>query len=176
MTYFLCFFFFSFFGWILEEIYYFLKNKKFINRKTMKFLPLCPVYGFAVTIVLLNKPLLFNSKILYFSFGFIICSAAEYLFNSFFKEKFNLKIWDYSKNILNLQGNICITYSLIWGFLSLIILNFSEKILFFFSAFPNILTYFLIFLFINDLLESYNLFKNNTIKQINIYCQAIKEY
>ena len=85
MTYFLSFFIFSFFGWVLEIIFAFLRTKEIQNRKTMKFLPLCPVYGIAATMLLFISKLIPKNIILYFIIGVLICSFVEYFFNEFFK-------------------------------------------------------------------------------------------
>lgn len=139
----------------------------------MKFLPLCPVYGIGATILLLIKPVLPQNKLIYFLVGLILCSAVEYFFNSFFKTAFNIKVWDYSNSKYNINGNISLSYSLIWGLMSMIVLNFAENILSFLSLFPNLVTFFLLFCFTIDFFESMYLFKKYEIKLIKKYCMVM---
>ena len=175
LTYFLCFFIFSFLGWLVECIFSLIRTGKISNRKTMIYLPLCPVYGISVTILFAFKPFLLNNFVLYFIAGFIICTTVEYLFNEFFKKTFSIKLWDYSNLKLNLNGNICLSYSIIWGVLSTLILYFYPKIISYLSAFPKIISYFLLFIFILDLIESFYYFKHGAINSIKSFCPVADE-
>lgn len=175
LTYFLCFFIFSFIGWIIEIIFHYLKTNQFQNRKTMKFLPLCPVYGASITLLFFIKPALKYNKLLYFIAGFVICTTVEYLFNSFVKEKFNLKFWDYSDSKFNLQGNICIEFSVIWALISSVLLHFYDDIMLFFYNFPDVISVAFALYFTVDLFETYYLYKNNEIGYINKFCPVVKK-
>lgn len=113
---------YSFLGWCTETIYATIKNKRFTNRGFL-YGPFCPMYGFAaVLLISIAKPVEGNYVILYL-ICFFGASVIEY-FTGFLLEKlFNAKWWDYSKRILNIQGRICILYSLLWGLCGIFIVK-----------------------------------------------------
>ena len=53
-----------------------------------------------------------------------LCSAAvtavEYLSGCLFNLHLHLNVWDYSSMFLNLRGQVCLLYSVLWGMLSII--------------------------------------------------------
>lgn len=64
----------------------------------------------------------------------IICSVfitiTELVFGLVFNVILNMKVWDYSSIKFNLGGQICLLFSVMWGFLSVVMLPFSKKIIF----------------------------------------------
>ncbi|OFI07014.1 hypothetical protein CLOACE_06000 [Clostridium acetireducens DSM 10703] len=108
---------YSFLGWCLETIYATIKNKNFINRGFL-FGPFCPMYGFgALSIIIFLKP--FRNSILFlFIFSIILTSILEYLTGYILEKFFHTVWWDYSDNFLNIKGRICLSFSLLWGILS----------------------------------------------------------
>lgn len=138
----------------------------------MIYLPLCPVYGIGAVLLIMIKPILNNNLFLYFLAGFIVCSAVENLFNDFFKTAYKIKFWDYSEAKYNYNGNICLSFSILWGIISMLILPFSERFMIFFANFSNIITFFLLFCFVLDLVETLYYFKNSHIKSIKVFCEG----
>ncbi len=61
-----------------------------------------------------GQPLLFRGVA-----GSAVITSVELLFGEIFNRLLGLKVWDYSAMPLNFQGQICLPFSLIWGFLSL---------------------------------------------------------
>ena len=55
-------------------------------------------------------------------------TAVELSFGLIFNLGFGMEVWDYSKMPLNLFGQICPTFSLIWCCLGLIFIPIAEKI------------------------------------------------
>lgn len=105
--YILLFFVYSFAGWFMESVGGILNVKKFINRGFL-IGPYCPVYGVGVVLItLLLKD--FTDDILSLAIlSMFICGILEYL-TSFIMEKwFGARWWDYSNNILNINGRICL--------------------------------------------------------------------
>ena len=58
----------------------------------------------------------------------IAVTAVELSFGLIFNLGFGMKIWDYSAMPLNLLGQICPTFSLIWCALGLIFIPIAERI------------------------------------------------
>ena len=127
--YFVLFIFYSFCGWILEEIYCTIietvKYKKLTvpNRGFLSG-PICPIYGSAAVAMALVLTPLSGSYIKLFLVGILVCDTVEYLTSFLMEKLFNARWWDYSKNFLNINGRICLWHSFMWGVLSIIFVKF----------------------------------------------------
>ena len=111
---FVLFVIYSFLGWITEIIYAFFKHRKFVNRGFL-FGPFCPIYGIAIV---LASQLLFNFKaniFILFILSVIITSVVEYITSYILEIFFQSTWWDYSNEKFNINGKICLKFSLIWG-------------------------------------------------------------
>ena len=115
---------FSMIGWIIEVIYRSYKNKKFINPGFLTG-PAIPLYGFGCVII--NSICNIFSKInsdykilLIVLISMIILTSLELLTGIVMVELFNTKLWDYSNEKYNYQGQICLKFSLAWGILVLL--------------------------------------------------------
>ncbi len=108
------FFIYSFLGWVLEVAYAFYVHRRFVNRGFLTG-PCCPLYGLGVgLIVLLLKPLDDNFLLLFLG-ATVITSVLEYLAGWLLDLVFKTQWWDYSKNKFNLNGYICLRFSLVFG-------------------------------------------------------------
>lgn len=114
-------------GWWLETIYASFKEKKFINRGFL-FGPFCSMYGFgAVSLIYFLTPFE-NNLFLLFIIGVIITTVLEYITGYMLEKSFNTTWWDYSKEPLNLHGRICLSFSLLWGGISVILIKIINPI------------------------------------------------
>lgn len=120
IKYILMFFFYSFAGWCLESIYCSIGEKRLINRGFLTG-PLCPIYGTAslVLIVLIYNPFKDN-PLAVFMLGIILCDVVEYLTSYLMEKLFAARWWDYTYELLNIRGRICLKHSLYWGVISII--------------------------------------------------------
>lgn len=50
--------------------------------------------------------------------GSLAVSSVELIFGVIFNLMLGLQVWDYSQKPFNLAGQICLQYSVLWGFLS----------------------------------------------------------
>lgn len=113
---------YSFLGWIIEVLYAYWNQGFFVNRGFL-YGPFCPIYGSGITLVvfLLDK---FKTNILIlFILATILTSLLEYLSGFILENFFHTKWWDYSNNFCNLNGRVCLFFSLIWGLSSIAIIN-----------------------------------------------------
>ena len=122
---------FSIVGWILEFIYRSIISKKIVNPGLMTGCVL-PLYGFGAIILNLICILFDNIHsnykiIIIFVLSTIILSLLEFISGYFLYKFMHLKLWDYTNNKFNIKGFICLSYSLIWGILSLIFYFFIYK-------------------------------------------------
>jgi uncharacterized membrane protein len=120
LTYFLYFSIMAFVGWIIETAYRSHNEKKFVNAGFLSG-PFLPIYGFgAVIITGIHTEAQKLPGILYWLITLLSPTVLEY-FGSWVMEKiFKLKLWDYKNERLNLNGRICLKYSIIWAFFAAI--------------------------------------------------------
>mgnify|MGYP005843442825 CR=1 FL=1 len=110
---------YSFIGWLLEVAYAFYKERRFVNRGFLAG-PLCPIYGFGTLLILnISSVLKFQHPSLLTNAVFIVLltSALEYLTGYVLETFLHMKAWDYSNEFFNLNGRVCLKFSLFWGLL-----------------------------------------------------------
>lgn len=120
LTYFVIY---SFGGWVLESTFRSIKEKKLINTGFLNG-PFCPIYGVGAIIMYVLLENFKNNTILLFVMGFLVLSLWEYAVGVFLEKAFNTKYWDYSGHKINLQGRVCLTNSIYWGFLGIIFIQY----------------------------------------------------
>lgn len=117
------FFLYSFLGWCTEVIFQTFKTGEFINRGFL-IGPVCPIYGFGVAaVVLLIDPIadhLFQAYLV----AALVPTILEYLVGWLTEKILHTRLWDYSKMPLNINGYVCLLFSLIWGAACLIVYYF----------------------------------------------------
>ena len=108
----------SFFGWVLETGYRSVTQRKFVNPGFLKG-PFVPLYGLSGLMIIVlhgfirEQPLVIR----FFTYALVI-SMAEYFVGEFLLIVFRKRYWDYTNDFFNVQGHICITFSILWGVLS----------------------------------------------------------
>lgn len=119
------FFTYSFIGWLWETCYCSIKDHHYDYRGFL-FGTYCPVYGFAITTILICTKDVQDNLFLLFVVGFIVATVFEY-FASFFLEKvFHMKLWDYSHLWGNVQGRVAPVISLFWGIGVVLLVKFVQ--------------------------------------------------
>ncbi len=125
----LYFTFYSFLGWVMETIFASIKEGRLINRGFLTGF-FCPIYGFGAVLILISsgwiETIIENSLgilILSLLTGVILVTLLEYITGFLLEKFFNCKWWDYSHEKFNLRGYICLSYSLLWGGLALLLLK-----------------------------------------------------
>lgn len=116
------FFIYSFLGWVSESIYCSIGNKKIINRGFLNG-PICPIYGIgamALIALLRNKP---QDLVSLFLCGIVLTSILEYMSGYILEKIFHTKWWDYSTKRFNIKGRVCLKNSIIFGFMSIILMK-----------------------------------------------------
>lgn len=91
------------------------------------------IYGVGAVIIIVFSQYFNKNNFTLFLGGYIIGSTTEY-FTSFFVEIIlHAKWWDYSNNILNINGRVCLLYSIFWGILTIFLVKkfnpFLDKIM-----------------------------------------------
>lgn len=121
MAYFMYFVFYSFIGFILETLYTLITRGIFISKKCFLLNLLCPVYGLgAIAVLGATKPFR-DHKLITFIFGGVAATVVEYVLHFIYSEILGVSIWDYSDISYNINGRVCLTFTLFWSMLSLIL-------------------------------------------------------
>lgn len=108
------FFIYGFLGWCIEVIYATLKTGKFVNRGFLNG-PICPIYGFGMTFLILLLNTLSDRWWLLFLGGAFLATLLELITGFVLEKAFKTKWWDYSKEHFNLKGYVCLKFTIIWG-------------------------------------------------------------
>ena len=80
--------------------------------------PICPIYGFGAVILIFINDLISkksDSIIIKAIAMTIIFTIFEYVVSFVFEMIFGIRWWDYTNEFLNLNGRICLMFSLLWG-------------------------------------------------------------
>lgn len=113
------FYLYCFFGWIFESVYVSLKKRSWINRGFLR-IPMLPLYGSgAVMMLWVSLPVRDNLFLVYI-FGVAAATVLEYVTGSMMEQLFKVRYWDYSNQRFQIHGYICLTSSIAWGFLTIL--------------------------------------------------------
>ena len=113
------FYFYCLFGWCFESTYVSLKSHKFINRGFMKG-PWLPLYGSgAICVQFITLPFQQDWRLVYL-IGALAATLLEYVVGTAMVSLFKVRYWDYSNRKIQLHGHICLSSTIAWGFLSLL--------------------------------------------------------
>ena len=114
------FYLYCFAGWIFESAYVSILKKRLVNRGFLR-LPLLPLYGTgAVMMLWVSLPFEDNLFLVYLS-GVVAATILEYVTGWTMERLFKMKYWDYSDQRFNFRGYICLSSSIAWGFLTILL-------------------------------------------------------
>lgn len=138
---------YTFLGFIIESAYISILEKRIHFSGLLKG-PFIPIYGFGALLILKAVPYHTNNFEIFF-YSLVCCTALEYVTHYFLAHDLNIEIWNYQKYSDNYCSRICLFYSLMWGILGIILVNFIDP-------------------FINQLLAASNYYLVNIIALIYI--------
>ena len=119
----LLFFFYCFCGWVWESCYVSARQRRWVNRGFLHG-PLLPIYGSGAIIILFATLPVADSLPLVWLLGMLAATALEYVTGTVMEKIFKVRYWDYSSQRFNLNGHICLTSSIAWGFFSILLVRF----------------------------------------------------
>ena len=122
-TYLWIFFLFAFLGWCGEVVFAALVEKRFVNRGFLNG-PLCPIYGFGVVLIDWILHPFGNHPTALLIGSMVVGSALEWLAGFLLEKIFHQKWWDYSNEPHNLNGYICLKFSLLWAVAGTLVVRF----------------------------------------------------
>ncbi len=108
-------------GWVIENSFNFIRTGVFVNPSALVIGPFDIAYGIGacfLTLILIE----FKDKsyLKLFVIGFIGGSILEYIMSLGIELVLGFKIWDYSNYLFNINGRICLLFSIFWGILGII--------------------------------------------------------
>lgn len=122
----LFFLFYCFFGWCFESAYVSGKQGRFVNRGFM-YGPFLPIYGSgAIMMLVVSSPFQDHLIAIYFA-GLAGATVLEYVTGTAMEALFHVRYWDYSYQRFQYKGHICLSSSVAWGFLTLLLTQFLHK-------------------------------------------------
>ena len=113
---------YSVLGFVLEVVFARATRQPKRDRKCHYLLPLCPVYGVGMLLVLSLPTPVQSRPLLLLPCAGIVASAAEYGMALFYERVMKVSFWDYSGLPFHLHGRVCLLFSFFWGILSLLTL------------------------------------------------------
>ena len=114
------FFFYSFFGWVMECIVIRRERGIWENRGFVH-LPFCIIYGFGAMLGFVVLRPLARSYPLLFLVGAILATVLEYITGRLMLHLFGRLWWDYSGKPFNYQGIVCLESTIGWGIISVLL-------------------------------------------------------
>ena len=116
---------FSILGLIIETLYGYFTMGIWESRKGLIWGPFCPVYGVgAIFLIFFLNHVDQKSYFKLFFYGALTGAAVEYVLSYGLEATYGARFWDYSYAKGDINGRICIIYSLFWGILAIGLMKF----------------------------------------------------
>jgi uncharacterized membrane protein len=136
MNFLLFFIVYGFLGFISETVFRSLADRKLYISRGFLTNGFCPLYGICgiliIEIFILCELTIHNSlhALIAATLGSIgAVTPLEYIAGRILDRVFHCKLWDYSQYPFNLHSYICPEFSLLWGILSLLLVNFVHPVM-----------------------------------------------
>ena len=119
---------YSFLGWVGETVVATIKGRQFTNRG-MASGPFCFVYGTAGVLLAVGLADLRTNWLALFTGSFLIATVVEWVTAKFLERVHHRRWWDYSGKKFNLDGYVCLQYSVLWGVLGAVSVRWGNDLL-----------------------------------------------
>lgn len=120
---------YSIVGFVIETIFGILTKGVLESRKSFIIGPFCSIYGLGAVIMILALQKFKKSNYTLFFGGFLVGSIIEYVVSLIGEALFHVVWWDYSDMAFNINGRICVAFSMFWGILAIyLITHFNPKV------------------------------------------------
>ena len=114
---------YSVLGYILETCFAFVMYGVIESRQSFMYGPFCAIYGIGAVAMIVGLRYFNKNNYTLFVGGYLIGSILEYIISFLGELIIGTRWWDYSHKFLNINGRICLTYSVFWGLLGLYLMN-----------------------------------------------------
>lgn len=176
---FVLFLIYSTIGWMMEVTLCSIQQKKLVDRGFL-IGPYCPIYGVSAIIIIFLLKKYETDVIALFVMATIICSIMEYLTSYFMEKIFHTRWWDYTHMKFNINGRICLSNSILFGVLGLLLMYFInpffQNILLMIPKFIFIIiSIILLLVFISDVIVSFNIINKIKLTAENVRMDKTEE-
>ena len=120
---------YSFLGWVGETVVATFRGRRFANRG-MAAGPFCFVYGTTAILMAVGFADMRTKPVVLFVACMLTATVVEWLTAKLLERLHNRKWWDYSDKKFNLDGYVCLQYSLLWGLLGMAAVRWGNDLLF----------------------------------------------
>lgn len=121
---------FSILGLIIETLYGYFTMGIWESRKGLIWGPFCPVYGIgAIFLIFFLNHVDQKSYFKLFFYGALTGATVEYVLSYGLEAIYGARFWDYSYAKGDINGRICIIYSLFWGILAIGLMKFIKPLM-----------------------------------------------
>lgn len=110
-------------GYFIETCFALVRYGVLESRQSFLYGPFCSIYGIGAVVMVIFLQYFKKNWATLFAGGFIIGSITEYLVSLIGELILHIKWWDYSNMPFNLNGRICIAYSVFWGVLAIFLMK-----------------------------------------------------
>lgn len=117
---------YSVLGYVIETLFSIMTKGTWESRQSFLYGPFCSIYGLGAVIMIVFLQYFNKNNNRLFWGGFLIGSITEYVISFLGEKIFNVIWWDYSNMPLNLNGRICVFFSLFWGFLAIYLMSYAN--------------------------------------------------
>ena len=117
---------YSVIGYIIETVFGMVTKGVIESRQSFLYGPFCAIYGLGAVVMILSLKYFNKNHNTLFVGGFIVGSIVEYIVSWYGDVFLNVKWWDYSNMPLNVNGRICVFFSLFWGFLAIYLMGYAN--------------------------------------------------
>lgn len=114
-------------GFVIETIFGILTKGVLESRKSFLYGPFCSIYGLGAVLMILPLQRYKKNNYTLFIAGFFIGSIIEYFISLIGELMFHIKWWDYSDQMFNINGRVCVLFSLFWGLLAIYLMSDVNK-------------------------------------------------
>lgn len=107
-------------GWLVETVWCFIRHGYIESRQSLVYSHLSVAYGMGAVILTLVLYKLKDAKLsTIFLASYVAGTVTEYICSLGQEILFGSVAWDYSNVPLNINGRVCLLYSLFWGVLGI---------------------------------------------------------
>lgn len=118
---------YSVLGFLIETLFGLITKGVIESRQSFLYGPFCAIYGLGAVIMIGFLQYFNKSNYSLFFGGFLIGSIVEYFVSLFGEMMLHVKWWDYSNMPFNLNGRICVYFSIFWGILAIFLMTYINK-------------------------------------------------
>lgn len=114
---------YSLLGFIIETIFGMLTKGVVESRQSCLYGPFCCIYGLGAAVMIPGLQKFKKRNWTLFLAGAVEGSIVEYIISWVGEMIFHIKWWDYSNMPFDINGRICLLFTIFWGILALVLIR-----------------------------------------------------